>query len=161
MALWTRYPGESLEALFGLGTGLVLALILTTLCRRVPRFRASAALVFGLLAGAGLDRFAQDIHQRGLDDRVLHAARRGDIVALRKALDDGGSPNADEPTSGGWPALSDAIEAGDGSCVELLLQRGARASYGNWADGSTLTVARKAKHPELISILRRYGALED
>lgn len=158
MELAERYPEIALKIAFGTAAGLFLAAILFLLSRKVPRVRVPSALLFGLLLGASGDRLAEEIRQRGLDDGVLSAAGKGDAPALRRALDAGGSPVADESTSGGIVALAYALDSGNPGAVELLLQRGADPQYGSWTEGSGLEIAAKRKRPDLTALLKRYGA---
>ena len=157
MDIAARYPEISLKIFLGFVVAVPVLVALVFIGRRAPRTKAPSALLFGLALGASFDHLEGEIRQRRLDDRVLAAASHGNATALRSALDDGGSANVDDPTSGGWPALGNAIDSGDPQTVKLLLQRGADPRYGNW-DQTSVEMGNKAKRPDLVRLLRRYGA---
>lgn len=158
MDLAMKYPEIAIKIASGLFVAILTAFALTLVGRRAPVVRVRAALLFGMGLGVAVVRLADEIRQRGLDDQVLLAAGRGDVGALRTALDKGGSVMADESTSGGIPALYYALRNGDPACVEFLLRRGADPSYAGWTEESSLSMAKKEKRADLAALLRRYGA---
>ena len=76
----------------------------------------------------------------------------------RRGRDYTPTAHSDEPTSGGWPAMSNALSSGSLETVELLLMRGADLNGGNWGEGSNLDIAKKKKRGDMVQLLRRYGA---
>ncbi|RYG41116.1 ankyrin repeat domain-containing protein [bacterium] len=158
MDLAARYPDISFKIVLGVLVAIPVLVVLFFVGRRFPRIQKPAILLTGLVLGALINRLFTEIRQRGLDDRVLSAAGQGDSRSLRVALDAGGSVMAEESTSGGISALSYALRKGDYTTVELLLQRGADPQFGDWMDGTGIDVATKEKRPDLVALLRRYGA---
>lgn len=102
--------------------------------------------------GAGLLLFTEF-----RDRPVLDAAQKGDVVALRRALDAGGSPNAGEGDETELAALLVAIERGDSRCVELLLRRGADPNVESEGQ-RPLELAGELHRPDLARLLKRFGA---
>ena len=152
-----RHPEISLKIAAGCLAAVVVFLLLFVLGRRVPQSRVPAAFLFGLVLGSGVNEIVLEIRQRNLDDRVLSAASKGDARTLLLALKAGGSPDADEPTSGGYPALTLAVDSGNADAVELLLMRGADPKVGDW-EHTCVEIARKKGRADLVKLLQRYGA---
>jgi len=91
---------------------------------------------------------------------IHEAATSGDVDALRRALEDGGSPNAADTPYGFTPLhyLCGGVEGGDRvACVKLLIASGANVNVGNSADVTPLHFAI-LNHPEFVPLLLASGA---
>ena len=91
---------------------------------------------------------------------IHKAAHDGDVAALRRALDDGVSPDAVDSTHGFTPLhyLCGGAEGGDRvACVKLLIARGANVNAGNVANVPPLQFAI-INHPEFVPLLLDAGA---
>jgi hypothetical protein len=82
---------------------------------------------------------------------MMQAVRDGDCVRLRKVLDSGVSPNA--TGDDGMTALMAAAEAGQKSCVSLLLQRRAKLDLTDNDGWSALMFAASSNNASCIRAL--------
>jgi hypothetical protein len=80
---------------------------------------------------------------------LYKAAKRGDVIAVRRLLSGGSDPN--EPSSGDSP-LAAAAARGNTPILRLLLDAGAKADW--WA----LRVAAFGNYPEAVRLLLAAGA---
>ncbi|KAJ1639224.1 ankyrin repeat-containing domain protein, partial [Pavlovales sp. CCMP2436] len=87
---------------------------------------------------------------------LLSACLAADPAAVRSALGDGASPEAQAP--GEWAALHLAALSGNGACVQLLLWRGAPPNQ-RAADGWTaLLCACRTGQATAVRLLAKNGA---
>ena len=142
----------------GLCFGLPFVLASWLVWRGAPQVRRAMTIVYGsgAIVAVGLVLFA-GFHLI-LDERVVRAAERGDPKALRSALDAGGNVRNLDPEEGPWPGVEAAVRSGNAECVELLLKRGAPPVASDW-NASILEIARSMRRPDLVRLLRRYGAV--
>jgi Ankyrin repeats (many copies) len=81
---------------------------------------------------------------------LVRAAKRGDVIAVRRLLAAGADANA---TSGGYStALNAAVARGNTPVVALLLEAGAKP------DKCTVQVAAFANHAKTLRVLLAFGA---
>jgi cytohesin len=57
------------------------------------------------------------------DDELLEAARKGDLIKVQTALENGANPNAED--NDGWTPLHFVAQEGRVDAVKILLERGA------------------------------------
>lgn len=148
---------DATSPIVGVCCGFPFLLVSWLLWSRFPKVRRPMALTYGLGFVLLLVVSGIGIWHLTLDEWVVGAAGDGDVVALRRALDRGGSVRNGDPADGPWPGLEAAVRSGNAACVELLLQRGAEPTGANWNE-SILDVARSIKRPDLVRLLKRYGA---
>ncbi|MFL5343103.1 MAG: PQQ-binding-like beta-propeller repeat protein [Gemmataceae bacterium] len=90
-------------------------------------------------------------------DRLWEAARKGDVAAVKAALDAGADVNARTPY--GATALSFAADKGHGEVVKLLIARKADVNVKDTFYGATpLTWAVSRGHPAVVGLLLEAGA---
>jgi ankyrin repeat protein len=82
--------------------------------------------------------------------------KKGDIVRLRKELDDGLSPNLCNQYS--WTLLMIAAMEGDTSVGRLLIEKGADLDRRNDHRDTALSLAAHTGHPSFVSLLLENGA---
>jgi ankyrin repeat protein len=82
--------------------------------------------------------------------------KKGDIVRLRKELDDGLSPNLRNQYS--WTLLMIAAMEGDTSVGRLLIEKGADLDRRNDHRDTALSPAAHTGHPSFVSLLLENGA---
>lgn len=100
---------------------------------------------------------AQDAAKQTLNDELFAAARSGDAVAVKAALDRGADVNA--KFRYGTTALFKAAEKGHAEVVKLLLERGADASVKDTFYGATaMTWAIQNKHVGAVRVLLEKSA---
>lgn len=118
-------------------------------CRRV-----FLGTLLAISAPSLLDARQATVHPRDL----LTAARRGDLTALRAALDAGVNVDTTDP----WPRQTALIRAamfGQAEVARLLIARGADVSHGAAPDGMTaLHWAAAADAPAIVTALVGAGA---
>ena len=97
-------------------------------------------------------------------DALSEAARKGDVAAVRKLLDEGVDVNTKFRYN--RTALSFAADRGHVDVVKLLLERGAdvnvkdtfySATALTWAIGPAME--RKPAHTEVVALLLRHGGI--
>ena len=97
-------------------------------------------------------------------DALSEAARKGDVAAVKKLLDEG--VNVDTKFRYNRTALSFAADRGHADIVKLLLDRGAdinakdtfyNASALTWA--VTPALERTPKHTEVVRVLLEHGGI--
>jgi ankyrin repeat protein len=82
--------------------------------------------------------------------------KRGDIVHLRKELDEGQNPNLCNQYS--WTLLMIAAMEGDTSIGRLLIEKGADLDRRNNHRETALSLAAHTGHPSFVSLLLENGA---
>lgn len=93
--------------------------------------------------------------------RLCGAARRGDLAAVRAALEGGASPDCAarlEGVAGSSPALFYAADAGHEDVCRALLLAGASARAVNDRGSTALHVAARAGSAAVCALLLRHGA---
>gem|GEM_PF-4767429 len=94
------------------------------------------------------------------DVAVIDAIRVGDHVALRKAIEDGGSARSSiltgngysATTALGWTTLQEDVD-----CCRVLLEAGANPNDGG-SEGPPLILAAGSDSPEIVRLLLNHGA---
>jgi uncharacterized protein len=87
---------------------------------------------------------------------IIWAAKRGDRVALRKAIDAGADLNTTDVS--GWTPLFHAAGRGDVQAMKLLIQAGADVNHGADRNFTPLFAAILGNHLEAIQTLLATGA---
>ena len=87
---------------------------------------------------------------------MIRAAKRGDVVALRKAINPDADLNAVD--SQGWTPLFHAAHQGTTEALNLLIQAGADVNHGNETGFTALFSAVMSGHVEAVQILLNAGA---
>ncbi|MFO1051206.1 MAG: ankyrin repeat domain-containing protein [Planctomycetota bacterium] len=103
--------------------------------------------------------------QTALAKRLCEAIDKGDLDAVRKALDDGASPDkgmgAGEDSTKGRTPLIHAVVAKRPELIELLIARGAFLDIGDDAGHTPLHYAVLTHDLDLARLLHRLGARLD
>ncbi len=86
------------------------------------------------------------------------AARRGDLVAMRRLLEAGADPNDRGPRGSMWPPLMHAVHEGQIEAVRLLLDYGADPDSGGPHGYTALMMAAADRDPSIVSLLLDRGA---
>jgi ankyrin repeat protein len=99
-------------------------------------------------------------------DALSEAARKGDVAAVKKLLDEG--VNVDTKFRYGRTALSFAADRGHADVVKLLLDRGADINAKDTFYNATALIwavnpaqERTAKHTEVVRVLLAHGGIPD
>ena len=93
------------------------------------------------------------------DARLLDAARRGDVTAVRSALSDGANPNAAE--GDGLTALHIAAEQGNAQIVRILIDARANVeAKTKLGEYTPLHLAAEGAHASVVRVLLEAGADE-
>ncbi len=85
------------------------------------------------------------------ENKVIEAAQRGDIEALKAVVSAG--ENINEQGTEGWTALHWAAGRGDTDCVGFLLEHGADVTLTGRDNRTALMVARAAARTEVVALL--------
>jgi len=121
--------------------------------RRIPmiaKLWLAVILVLALPPGVGIAT-AND----SLDEQLMEAADRGDLVEVKSLLDKGA--NIDARDGLGRTALTEAAEQGDLEIVRLLLSKGADVKANADSGWPALTKAAARGHLELARLLLDNG----
>ena len=89
-------------------------------------------------------------------DEASRVIKRGDIVHLRKELEEGLSPNLCNQYS--WTLLMIAAMEGDTSIGRLLIEKGADLDRRNNHRDTALSLAAHTGHPSFVRLLLEKGA---
>jgi ankyrin repeat protein len=92
-------------------------------------------------------------------DEAHQIIKRGDVIALRHALDSGLDPNL--LNRFGWSLLMLVALEGDLSIGELLLSRGANVNATNKFGDTALSLAAHNRHVPFFQMLLSKGASTD
>ena len=92
-------------------------------------------------------------------EEATRVIKRGDIIHLRKELDEGLSPNLCNQYS--WTLLMVAAMEGDTSIGRLLIEKGADLDRRNNGRDTALSLAAHTGHPSFVSLLLESGASLD
>lgn len=92
-------------------------------------------------------------------DEAHTAIKKGDIISLRHALDDGMMP--DLPNQFSWTPLMLAAIEGNTAIAELLVSKGADLNKTNNFGDTALSLAACGGHVQLVNFLRKNGASVD
>jgi beta-lactamase regulating signal transducer with metallopeptidase domain/ankyrin repeat protein len=110
-------------------------------------------------AEVNVDLDDDDDRDDSLDMRLMKAAERGSLVAMRGLIDAGAKPGA-VLTGDGSPLIA-AARGGHVDAIELLLQAGADVDRGVEGDGSPLIAAAQEGHLDAVRALVARGASID
>nr|MDA8175013.1 ankyrin repeat domain-containing protein [Nitrospiraceae bacterium] len=91
-----------------------------------------------------------------LEDKLINAAKNGDVNGVRAALDKGAK--IDEATDTGGSALVQAAEYGHADVVKLLLDKGANIEAKDYCNGTALMDAAGNGDVEVVKLLLDKGA---
>lgn len=89
-------------------------------------------------------------------DEASRVIKKGDIIRLRQALQDGLSPNKENRYS--WTLLMIAALEGNTSIGSLLIESGAELDSRNKFQETALSLAAHAGHSSFVSLLLTGGA---
>jgi ankyrin repeat protein len=89
-------------------------------------------------------------------DEASKLIRKGDIIRLRKELQDGLSPNMENQYS--WTLLMVAALKGNTSIGDLLIESGAELDRRNKGRETALSLAAHTGHSSFVSLLLNSGA---
>jgi ankyrin repeat protein len=89
-------------------------------------------------------------------DEASKLIKKGDIIRLRKELQDGLSPNMANQYS--WTLLMIAALEGNTSIGSLLIESGAELDRRNKFHDTALSLAAQTGHPSFVSLLLTGGA---
>ena len=89
-------------------------------------------------------------------DKLMSAARTGDVAQLKQLLQSGSK--ADTKDSHGWTPLMAATEKGHGQAVRALLMWGANVNVQNDRGLSPLMLAATEGHDGIVELLLKAGA---
>jgi ankyrin repeat protein len=124
------------------------------------RIVASMAIVLFLAAALS----AQTASEKA--DSLSEAARKGDVTAVKKLLDEG--VNVDTKFRYNRTALSFAADRGHADVVKLLLDRGADINAKDTFYNATALIwavspaqERTPKHTEVVRVLLAHGGIPD
>jgi ankyrin repeat protein len=92
-------------------------------------------------------------------DEVDHVIKRGDVVSLRQALDDG--LDSDLANQYGWTILMSAALSGNSVIGRLLIEYGAKLDSRNQGRDTALSLAIHCAHPTFVQLLLDKGASLD
>jgi ankyrin repeat protein len=87
---------------------------------------------------------------------LIWAAKRGDLVALRKAIRSGA--NLNDVDSSGWTPLFHAAHQGTTEALKELIQAGADVNHGKETGFTALFSAVLSGHVEVVRMLLNAGA---
>ena len=90
------------------------------------------------------------------DDKLLEAARNGDLIKVRIALENGANPNTRDYR--GLTPLHYAAKEGDVETVKILLERGANPNVKDNDGWTPLHYAAYEGHVDVVKILLERGA---
>ncbi len=88
--------------------------------------------------------------------QLVAAARRGDLIAVRKAIVS--SVNLNRADSQGWTPLFHAAHRGHEDAVKILIQAGADVNHGVETGFTALFSAIMGQHVNVVRILLDAGA---
>jgi ankyrin repeat protein len=91
-----------------------------------------------------------------MTDSLIWAAKRSDLVAIRRAVRSGANLNGVD--SGGWTPLFHAAHQGNTEAVKLLIQAGADVNHGKETGFTALFSAVLGGHVETVRELLHAGA---
>jgi ankyrin repeat protein len=89
-------------------------------------------------------------------DEISKLIKKGDIINLRKDLQDGLSPNLSNQYS--WTLLMAAALEGNASIGRLLIESGAELDSRNKFGDTALSLAAHAGHASFVDLLLKSGA---
>lgn len=92
-------------------------------------------------------------------DEASKLIKKGDIVQLRRELQEGLSPNLANQYS--WTLLMIAALEGNTSIGSLLIERGAELDRRNKFHATALSLAAHSGHPSFVELLLNHGASLD
>ena len=92
-------------------------------------------------------------------DEMHKVIKKGDVIAVRAALDNGVDANLSNTFS--WTLLMLAAIEGDSPVSELLISRGANVDKANSFGETALSLAACGGHLRLIRTLLAHGASKD
>jgi len=90
------------------------------------------------------------------DVELFVAARNGDLIKVKTALEKGANPNAKDDN--GWTPLYRAAHKGHVDVVRVLLERGANPNAKNNIGGTPLHIAAYFGHVEIVKLMLERGA---
>jgi hypothetical protein len=89
-------------------------------------------------------------------DEASKVIKKGDIIGLRKHLEEGLSPNLSNQNS--WTLLMVAALEGNTGLGRLLIEKGADLDSRNKFRGTALSLAAHTGHPSFVQLLLASGA---
>jgi len=91
-----------------------------------------------------------------LDQKVIFAARSGNLELLKERVESGGSVNVYDPKHGS--ALIEAIRKENKEIISFLIENGADVNYEHHDGVGPLEVALRHPNPEIVKLLAWSGA---
>ena len=87
---------------------------------------------------------------------LIRAAKRNDLVAIRKLIENGANVNGEDIQ--GWTPLFHAAHRGDIHAIDVLIQSGAEVNHGKETGFTALFSAVLGGHLDAVRMLLRAGA---
>lgn len=97
---------------------------------------------------------------KGPNEKLLIAAKNGDITAVIKQVDDKGADVNAKGADDGLTPLMLAAQNGHAEVVKALLARDADVSAKSNDNGTALSRAEQGSHAEVVKLLKAAGARE-